>query len=355
MRGRGRGATLAAAALAAAMIAAGCESAMPTSAPASSTPVVSGPPVAASSPSASVVPVASSAAPASSPSAAPAATPPATLVAVAGTPSLPYAVSRAVAFADGTAILVCGGLTATGTTATVLRVNLAGGAATPVGRLADPVHDAAGGVVGGVRLLLGGGRTTQDATAQRVTVSGSTVVGRLPAPRADLAAVAVRSELIVAGGAAGGVSDRSVLATTVGRRYRVVATLPVGVRYAATAALDGRVYLFGGSDGVHDLATIQVIDPVADTARIAGRLPRSLSHATAFVLDGRLFIAGGRHAGRAVDTILGFDPATGAVAPAGHLPRALSDAAAVVVGGNAWLVGGEAATLLTSLVELTPG
>ena len=106
---------------------------------------------------------------------------------------------------------------------------------------------------------------------------------------------------------------------------------------------------------MHDLDTIQVIDPAAGTARITGRLPRTLAHATAFVLDGRLFIAGGRHAGRAVDSILAFDPATGAVTPAGHLPRALSDAAAVVVGGNAWLVGGEAATLLTSLVELTPG
>ena len=215
----------------AALTAAGCGSAMPTSAPASGAPVASGPPVAASSASASVGPAASSAAPPSSPSAAPA-TRPATLVAVAGTPSLPYAVSRAVAFADGGAILVCGGLTAAGTTAKILRVDLAGGAATPVGRLADPVHDAAGGVVRGVRLLLGGGRITQDATVQRVVVGGSSVVGRLPAPRADLAAVVVGRELIVAGGAASGVSDRSVLATTDGRRYRVVATLPVGVRYA---------------------------------------------------------------------------------------------------------------------------
>src|SRR5260221_14559182 len=40
---------------------------------------------------------------------------------------LPGPVSRAVAFADGNALLLAGGLTPSGTTATVLRIDVAGG------------------------------------------------------------------------------------------------------------------------------------------------------------------------------------------------------------------------------------
>jgi hypothetical protein len=276
-----------------------------------------------------------------------------TISARLSTVRLPVPLSRTVAFADGASILVCGGLTRTGTTGVILRLVPAAGTVVRVGHLATPVHDAAGALLGGSMILVGGGSVTQDSGVQQVSTSGhTTAIGYLPLPRADLGAVTVGNELIVLGGGANGGSDRRVLATTDGVRFRTIATLPVGVRYAAVALLRGRIYVFGGAAASGDVAAIQVVDVAAATARLLGRLPETLSHAAALVLDGRIFIAGGRHAGQALDSILAFDPATNRATPTGRLPRAMSDTAAVVIGRTGYLVGGEAGGLLASVVEL---
>jgi hypothetical protein len=211
-------------------------------------------------------------------------------------------------------------------------------------------------MLSGRMLVLGGGRVVADAVVQRIPTSGlSALIGRLPAPRADMAAVVDGSTVIVVGGGAGTAFQRGVIATTDGVTFRTIATLPVAVRYAAVAELGGRIYVFGGAGAAGDVATIQVVDVAAGTAHVLGRLPSTLSHATALVVGGRMLIAGGRHAGAALSTILEFDPATGRTTTAGRLPRAMSDAAGAVVGSTGYLLGGEARAPLDSIVVLTPG
>ena len=269
---------------------------------------------------------------------------------------LPYALSRTVAFADGGSILVCGGLTPSGTTATILRVDVAHGRLTRAGHLASAVHDAAGAMLGHEALVLGGGVVSQRALVQRVAASGrASILGHLPAARADLAAVTAGPALVVLGGGALGRADRRVLLTLDGIRFRTVAMLAVGVRYAAVAEMGGRIYLFGGSSATGDVATIQVVDTTTGTASVVGHLSAALSHATALVVGGRILIAGGRRAGRPVDTILAFNPNTNRTALVGHLPRPMSDAAAAVIGRTGYLIGGEAAAPLSSIVVLSPG
>ena len=127
----------------------------------------------------------------------------------------------------------------------------------------------------GMRLILGGGATTQDAWVQRVAVDGrGSVVGALPAPRADLGAPVVGAEAIVVGGGAAGSADPRVLATVDGVHFRLVARLPTAVRYAAVAAIGSLVFVVGGAARSGDVATIQVIDVAAGTVRIVGRLRR---------------------------------------------------------------------------------
>lgn len=269
---------------------------------------------------------------------------------------LPTPVSRAVAFPDGTSVLVCGGLTPAGTTAAVVLVDLGKGSALRRGTLAAPVHDAAGATLGGSMFVFGGGQAVAEAAVQRMSAAGSSsVIGRLPVARADEAAVTVDNEMVVLGGALNSVLDRSVLATTDGVSFRTIATLAVGVRYAAVAALDGTVYLFGGAGSGGDVATVQAIDVATGTVQRLVDLPRTMSHATAIVLDGRIVLAGGRHAGKALDTILAFDPATGRTMEVGRLPEAMSDAAGTVIGSTAYLLGGEAGGPLDTVVLLTAG
>ena len=268
---------------------------------------------------------------------------------------LPVPTSRAVAFAARAGFVLAGGLTAGGTTSQVVRVPVGGQPPTVIGSLPHPVHDAGGAELSGSMLVLGGGAVTQDAWVQRVAVDGtSDTRGHLPAARADLAAVTAGSQVVVVGGGASGRADPRVLATIDGRRFRVVATLPIPVRYAAVAIVGSTVMVLGGTSATGDTAAIQAVDLARGTAAVVGRLPQAMSHATALVVGGVVVVAGGRHGGRALDRVLEVDPTSFAVRTAGHLPRAESDAAGVVVDGVGYVVGGEAARPLATVVTIAP-
>lgn len=276
---------------------------------------------------------------------------------------LPVAVSRAAALVDGTGIVLAGGLTSRGTVGSIVRVRLGppqNGAPGPIvaategpGHLRYPVHDAAGVLLGGRMLLFGGGRTTAAASVQEVMLGGaSSLVGRLPAARADLGAVVLGGAAIVAGGGALGRADPRVLRTSDGVHFTVIARLPIAVRYAAVAAVGERVFVIGGTSASGDVSTIQVVDIATGTARVAGHLPAPVSHATALVLGGRIVVAGGRRSGRALDAVVSVDPTTLVVASAGRLPRPLSDVAGVVADGVGYLLGGEAAGPLSTIIAI---
>lgn len=280
---------------------------------------------------------------------------PARLVIRTSSLRLPTPTTRAVAFATASDLVVAGGLTPGGTTGRVIRIPVDGGpaSASVVGRLAYPVHDAGGALLHGSMLVLGGGASTQDAWVQRVTVDGpGAVQGRLPSPRADLAAVAAGSRIVVVGGGAAGRADPRVLVTTDGSRFTVVARLPVAVRYAAVAVVGSRVLVIGGTSAIGDTEVIQSIDLARGTAAVVGRLPESISHATAVLVGGVVVVAGGRHSGRSLDSVLEVDPTSLSVRVAGRLPRAESDAAGVVIDGVVYLVGGETNRPLATIVTI---
>ncbi len=268
---------------------------------------------------------------------------------------LPAPLSRAVVLDFGSTVLICGGLTRTGaTTGTILELQIGTNSVVRRGVLAGPVHDAGGSVLDGVGYLFGGGRFGPGALTQRVDPTGATnSIGRLPAIRADLAAVAVGKEVVIVGGGTPGSPDRRVLATTDGRHFTVIATLLIGVRYPAVAVAGTLVYVIGGSTPAGDESAIQVFDPATGHVRILGHLARGLGYASAFVLGGALILAGGRTAGRAQDAILELDPATGRTHQVGRLPYRVSDSASVVIGGVAYLIGGEDSGPLDTIISIS--
>ena len=267
---------------------------------------------------------------------------------------LPSARSRAVALVLGSSIVVGGGLTATGaTTGTTVSVEPGSGQVSRAGTLAVPVHDAGGAVLDGSAFVFGGGRLAAGAIVQQMAAIGpGSIVGKLPAVRADLVAVAVGDEIVVVGGGTPARPDDRVLVTTDGQHFRRVARLIVGVRYPAVAVLGGMVYVVGGSTPAGDTRVIQSIDPRTGVVRVVGHLPKGLSHASALVVGDVLLIAGGRVAGRAQDVLWRFDPAALSVTRIGRLPYAVSDAAAAVLDGVGYLIGGEDHGPLASIITL---
>jgi N-acetylneuraminic acid mutarotase len=254
-----------------------------------------------------------------------------------------------VAVLAGGHVVVLGGLgPGDVTTGRVVTVNPRGWAGRATGRLREPAHDASGASLAGRAVVFGGGSTGELADVQ-VWASGVThVVGQLPAPRSDSSTTVIGHTAYVLGGFDGASMTRSVLATTDGRRFRVVSHLRQGVRYAAVASYRGAIYVFGGQRATTEGTSsgpqgrlVQRVDPRTGRTRVLGKLPWGIGHAMAFTLGGRLYLAGGRRGTKATSRIWRVDPATAQLTRAGRLPRPISDSAVVQVGKSVALIGGE--------------
>jgi hypothetical protein len=247
--------------------------------------------------------------------------------------------------------LILGGLDSSETSVSgVFQLDPQSGRLTPAGSLSGPLHDAAAAALGERVLVFGGGTEASSDVVQALPAAGGTVAasaaavetGRLPTVRSDLGAAAIGDRAYVLGGYDGTAPLDSVLATSDGRSFEQVATLPQPARYIALAALGGRLYGFGGETGGGGASeAIREVDPKAGTARVVGRLPQPLSHASAVALGGRIYVLGGEANGAASDRIWSFNPATGRAAAAGRLPLAVSGGAAATVGSTAYLIGGK--------------
>ncbi len=252
---------------------------------------------------------------------------------------LPAAVSREVLLPAAAGLLIIGGLTPSRTSAsTVTSLDPVTGGTRPAGRLAQATHDAAGLVLGGRAFVLGGGTASSVPTVQAFTPgTPATVTGAMSRARSDSRGVSAGPAGYVIGGYDGTRLDPEVLATRDGLHFRVAARLPVPVRYAATAAADGLIWVFGGQTAMGPTDVIQRIDPATGAAAVAGHLPRPVQGAAALSLGGQVYVAGGAGTG----DVLRFNPATSRVSAAGQLPVPVGYAAAAVTGGMGYLVGGE--------------
>jgi hypothetical protein len=245
--------------------------------------------------------------------------------------------------ARGGNLLIIGGLNQRSvTTSAITQLNPVTGRTTRAGRLADPSHDAAGALLGGRAYLFGGGVQVSLAAVQSLRHSGAaSVTGQLPGPRSDLSSVTLGSTAYLVGGYDGASYDAAVLATSNGSTFRLVASLPVPVRYAAVAGAGRDIWVFGGETPAGLTRDIQRVNLGTGKTAIVGKLPAAVSGATAVTLAGRIFVAGGQDtSGAASQAVLAYDPAHRSVTTAGTLPVPASNAAAAVVGGTAFLVGG---------------
>jgi hypothetical protein len=287
--------------------------------------------------------------------------------------SLDQPLSREVLLpGSGTSLTVVGGLNAfSQSTSRIFSLDTAGGAIATTGHLAEGVHDAAGASLSGHGLVFGGGSPNTIADVERIspTSPGSpmsgVVVGQLPSPRSDAAAVTVGRRAYVVGGYDGTNPDSEVLSTTDGQHFSVLTHLKVPVRYPAVVAWRNRIYLFGGQAvrSGRPVDAVQVVNPATGSAVLAAHLLHPVSGAVAAVVGGHIYVAGGvtpttpsSAATTATGAIAAYNPSTRSVLGAGTLPVPVAYGAAQVVGNRAWLVGGEngAGTPVSTVEMFTP-
>ncbi len=282
--------------------------------------------------------------------------PPSTVLQATVAPwQLPTPLSRMVVLADGSRLLIAGGLDSSGASSrTVLAADPATGRLTSYGTLASGVHDAGGAVVSGVGYVFGGGNSASTSVVQALQPGTvARLAGNLPTARADLSVAAAGPEAIVVGGLNGTSPARTVLATHDGSTFRPVAELASPVRYAAVAVVGDFLYVFGGEWSASPFTAIERITLSSGKVDVVGKLPQGLSHAVAITLGGEIWLLGGLSQGHTSAQILRFDPGSATVSNAGTLPEAVSDAGVAVVNGTGYLIGGETSGATTNrVVEL---
>ena len=242
-------------------------------------------------------------------------------------------------------VLLLGGLTAADSSADGVLLATPARART-IGTLPSARHDTAAVALGGSVYLFGGGTATAqlDEILRVDPASGRvSLAGRLPAASSDSAAAAIGGTAYVVGGYTGTRWLDTIVAWRPGGVAHVVAHLPTTLRYAAVTAVGGRLVVAGGSleNGTASDAVLEYVPGAKRVVRI-GRLPAPTTHAAAATLGGVAYVIGGR--GAAVDTpttrIVSVDPRTRRVRPVGTLAVPRSDLAAASVGSRILLAGG---------------
>ena len=304
---------------------------------------------------------------------------PATAMQITPAPyQLPWPIAREVALARGGDLLIAGGLTQrSATTGAMFLLDPVTGQVRRAGRLARPTEDAAGALVSGQPYVFGGAAVASEADVQALSPPGTAATaGQLPEPRSGASAVTLGGTAYLIGGYDGASLETRVLATTDGRRFATVATLPVPVRYPAVAGAGKTIWVFGGQTPSGPTDAVQRINLATGRTAVVGHLPDPTSGAVAFTLGGRVYLAGGqvqrgrarggrpgtlgprlvagRHSGPGLapgsasgpgqvtsNAVFAFDPTRDAVAAAGQLPVPVANAAVAVVAGTAYLIGGD--------------
>jgi N-acetylneuraminic acid mutarotase len=254
--------------------------------------------------------------------------------------------------------VLLGGLTAADTSTDA--VTVAGLHSSAVrASLPNDQHDAQAATLGGRVYVFGGGQFTQydhiltyDPRTNSIQTAGS-----LPRPASDVAVTGDGSTGYVIGGFDGINWLNTVLAFTPGDSPRILARLPVALRYAAAAAVGGYVLVAGGSTPTGLSDAIYRINPSTGAVSVLGHLPAGVTHAGAGVIGSTMYLVGGRGeivTDRSAD-VWAIDPANGTIRRAAKLPQPLSDAAVISLGDHMIVAGGSAAGGTQATVgELAP-
>ena len=269
--------------------------------------------------------------------------------------ALPAPVQREVAVSDGTTIYLAGGLDSSdASVGGVFTLNDRTGHVTSLGSMPNVFHDAAGAIIGGKLVVFGGGSAEGTDLVQTFdpATKAASVAGHLPVALSDLSSAVVAGTIYLIGGWDGKTPRTEIYATTDGRRFRTVATLPEGLRYPAVTAVGATVVIAGGQTATGQSDKVLALDTTTGTVSTIGTLAAPVSEATAFTLGGAAYVAGGRDAaGQAVAAVIRVDPSTGKISRAGRLPRPVADAPALPVGDGVLIVGGWRGAAVTTVLQ----
>ena len=169
----------------------------------------------------------------------------------------------------------------------------------------------------------------------------------MPTPRYGLAAVALNGKVYVLGGSNGSAPTGALEVYDPALNSwapKAPTPMPTPRVFLAAAAVGGRIYAIGGSPdccGNGVTAAVEVYDPATDHWSSAAPLPVALQVSAAATVNGKIYVLGGFIPGSGVQSsTFEYDPATDRWASLAAMPDPRDQAPAVVLGGIAHVLGG---------------
>ena len=169
---------------------------------------------------------------------------------------------------------------------------------------------------------------------------------RLLEPRGEVAAAAVDGKIYVLGGSALGEDAQTLIEeyNPATDRWRVRAPMPRGLSHVGAVGMNGKIYVVGGFTrnvhmGAQDVAF--EYDPARDTWRTLAPMKTPRGSVGLAALNGKVYAVGGR----GVDTVTVathevYDPSTGKWSELAPLARARDHLAVIAVDGRIHAIGG---------------
>src|SRR2546422_1807318 len=163
---------------------------------------------------------------------------------------------------------------------------------------------------------------------------------RLPEPRGEVAVAAVNGKIYVLGGSARGRDDQTLVeeydpATD---RWRERAPMPRGLSHAGAVGMNGKIYVVGGFTRNVHMGALDVAfeyDPGRDTWRTLAPMKSPRGSVGLAALNGKLYAIGGRGVGTVtVATHEVYDSATNKGRGVGAFSKAREQLAVGRVGGR---------------------
>jgi hypothetical protein len=253
----------------------------------------------------------------------------------------------------GGEVYVSGGLSPAGVSTDTIFKLAPSGAATPAGTLPEAIHDAASAAIGNRLLVFGGGPSEGSDHVLEISPGPPRQIGTLPQALSDLVAVPFGTSAYVLGGWNGSNTNADIYRASASGSVATVGSIPLGVRYPAAGALDGRLVIAGGETAASTpTRDVWSFDPATGRTTPLPPLPVPTDHAAGAVLNGRFYLLGGLREGVFTDAILSWAPGQSRWRDAGRLPAAVSDLAAVPFDGGIAAVGGRGSSGQTAAVTL---
>jgi len=271
--------------------------------------------------------------------------------------TLGHAVADPAAGAIGDEVVFAAGLDASGSSTSRIG-SIRNSTVQTLPSLPKAFHDAAGTVVDNALYLFGGGDGVRQLDSiLRVDANGTTTpAGTLPTPSSDSIAATIGHTAYVVGGYDGTNWLDTIVAYAPVAGPRVVAHLPVGLRYPAVGAVNGRLVIIGGTTpAAHATTAIYRFDPASAAVTKIGDLAQPISHASAVGVGNEVIVVGGQNnAHEPQPAIIAINPTTGRTRDAGTLSVGRSDAGLANERGHLILIGGKSAMgTLDTVSELT--